>query len=177
MSFRSFGRRRGGFRKRPMTVINSIKNVVDVVGALPAGNTIEDIAIATNTPLSTVSTDVSNGCQIKAIHLDISVNGTGVSGVNNRLTGYLWKNPGNNLTTPNPGSTGTSNEKKFIIFEFMQNLRALADGGATFRVFKWQRLPKRYWRMGTDDRWQVIFRLESGGTANYCSKYIYKWYR
>ncbi len=170
-------RQRGSYgrSRMPRPTINSIKNVVDIISATVGGtNSVNDIAIATNNPLSTTAVHVENGCIIRFIDLQVSYNGTAGTGVNNRLTGYLFKNPGANLTPPNPGSTGTSNEKKFVVREWMANLGRVQDGATTFtRNFR-IKIPKVYWRMGVDDKWSVISRTETGTTSNYCLKAIYK---
>lgn len=166
-------RRRGNRSIRP--TINSQKNVIDIVSATVGGtNSVNDIAIATNNPLSTVQNHVENGSIIRFINLQVSYNGTAGTGVNNRLTGFLFKNPGANLTPPNPGTTGTSNEKKFVVKEWMVNLGRVQDGANSFtREFR-IRIPRVYWRMGVDDKWTVVSRTETGTNSNYCLKAIYK---
>ncbi len=160
------------------SVINSTKNIVDQIDATVGGaNSVENIAVAQNTPVNTVADEVSIGCKIFRIYLELSINGTAGTGVNNAIRFFILKNPGNNLTIPNPGTTGTSNEKKFIVFEGMFNLGRVQDGASTQNMKRWIKLPKVYHRMGTDDRWQFVIRTEAGTTSNYCTKFIYKWYR
>ncbi len=174
MPFRRNARRYGGMRP----VINSTKNVVDNIDVSTGGaNIVTNIAEAQDTPLATVDDNVSIGCKIFRVFMELSINGTAGTGVNNAIRFYIIKNPGNNLTLPNPGTTGTSNEKKFVVFEGMFNLGATADGASTQNMKRWIKLPKVYHRMGTDDRWQFVVRTEGAATANYCTKFIYKWYR
>ncbi len=173
----SYGGRRPRGRKNLETIINSVKNVVDIVGALPAAvNVTDTITGAVDSPVLSSNNQVERGSIIKAIHVSISVNGTQGSGVNNRLTFYIAKNPGNNLTLPNPGATGISDNKKWIFYEGMANLISNADGGSTFRFDRWLRVPKKMQRQASEDRFIAVFRVEAGTSANYCSKYIYKWY-
>ncbi len=176
MPGRSYGRRRMNFGARP--IVNSIKNIIDDTGATVGGtNTNTALAIAKDAiDPGANPTDVKQGCQIRAIHLNVEVNGTAAAGVNNAWRAYIIKNPGTNLTNPNPGTTGTSNEKKFIIQEFMFNLNRAQDGGTTRSFSRWLKIPKRYWRMGIDDRWTFVQRTETSTTANYCIKAIYKYY-
>ncbi len=157
-------------------VINSIKNVVEAIDAQPAGATsIRDIAIASDVHNTASATSVVNGCQIKAIWIEFWYYGTSASNTNDIIDVYLFKNPGNNLVGPNPGTTGTSNEKKFIIREWRGLAGEKAQGGTPYQQFgRWFKIPKRYHRMGTDDRWQLIFR--SPTTGNMCTKFIYKFY-
>jgi len=171
-------RRNRGFRGiRP--VINSIKNVQSVVTpGVIATNTFVLIAKSVNTPASTVATDVSQGCQIRAIWCEIwiSASATVADGTSNFMDAYIWKNPGANLTAPIPSSVGTSNEKKFV-FKQWKGLIGTRSQGTPFYFWKgWLKIPKIYQRMGTDDLLQLVFRSE--GTASLmCSQFIYKWYR
>ncbi len=160
------------------SVINSTKNIVDEISNNGGGvNSVENIAIAKNTPDNALSDEVSIGCKIFRIYFELSINGTVAAGVNNAVRFYIIKNPGNNLTNPNPGTTGASNEKKFIIYESMFNLGSSASGQNTANIKRWIKVPRVYHRMGTDDRWQFVLRNEAGTTSNFCTKFIYKWYR
>ncbi len=167
--------RRRNFGPRP--VINSIKNEVHFsIGTTGAAATIL-IAKAVNTPLSTVTTDTSQGCIIKAIYCILDGCGLAGTGVLNNLDFYMSKNPGANLTLPAPISVGSSNEKKFIFrtwhFMTMRN----QDGNTPFHWEGWVRIPKRYQRMGTDDRIDIIHQTSSGGSGHFSGIFIYKWYR
>ncbi len=108
---RGFGRRRGAMS---LNIINSIKNQqLKAVGTTGTPQTLI-IAKAVNTPVSTVDDNVSQGCIIKAIWVNVNGCGLGGTGVQNNMNFYIMKNPGNNLTPPAPNAWGTSNEKKFI---------------------------------------------------------------
>ncbi len=146
-------------------------------GGLTGTNTERIIAKAVNTPLPTVSSDVSQGCIIKAVWIVIDLCGLGGTGVLNVIDAYLWKNPGNNLSAPNPASYGTSNEKKFIFktwrFMSMRN----QDGNPPYHWEGWVKIPKRYQRMGTDDILALEMIATSGLTGHFSTQAIYKWYR
>ncbi len=169
---------RGGFRS-PRPVINSIKNVSNAVTAAPAAtNTFVLIAKAVNTPLSTVTTDVSQGCLIKAIWIELWVRASeeDAVGLSTFFDGYIWKNPGANLTAPGPASVGSSNEKKFVFKQWKGLIGAGTQGFPAYFWKGWLKIPKIYQRMGTDDLLQFVFRSE--GTASLtCTNFIYKWYR
>ncbi len=171
---RGFSRRRGA---QSLNVINSIKNMTNAAIGTTGTRTSIDIAKAVTSPSPTVSTDVSHGCVIKAIYLIFDGCGLGGTGVLNDMMFYLFKNPGANLTSPNPISVGTSNEKKFCIrfwkFMIMRN----QDGNVPFHWEGWIKIPKRYHRMGTDDLWTVIVQNTSGLTGHFSVQSIYKWYR
>ncbi len=165
------------YRRRGMApIITSIKNVRDTTA--PTGTTqfSSNLAKAVNTPLSTVDTDVSNGCLIKAIWLSFDVCGLAATGVLQRTGIYLIKNPGANLTLPDVFSVGTSNEKKFVIKQWQVMTMRNQDGNPPFHWEGWIKIPKRYWRMGTDDLWQLALKVTTAA-GHFSAQAIYKWYR
>ncbi len=169
----------GNYRRRrafSRPIINSIKNVVDATASTGTtqGNIV--IAKATNTPLSTVNSDVSQGCIIKAIWMSIDVCGLAATGVLQRTAFFIIKNPGDNLTEPSPFSVGTSNEKKFVFRQWQVMTMRNQDGNTPFHWEGWIKIPKRYQRMGTDDT--LLLRHEATTAAGHLSvQWIYKWYR
>ncbi len=173
--------RRRGFSSRrnfgPRPVVNSIKNVTNSQGSLSGTVVTKTIAKAVTSPSPTVQTDVSHGCIIKALYLVLDVCGLGGTGVLNISDFYLMKNPGANLTPPNPDSQGTSNEKKFIIKSWRAMIMRNQDGNVPYHWEGWIKIPRRYHRMGTDDIWQINLMCSSGVTGHFSTLAIYKWYR
>ncbi len=173
MPGRYYGRKKSFM---PRSVINSIKNIH--LATASTGTTAATVvwAKAVNTPLSTNSSDVSNGCIIKAVYLTIDVCGLAATGVLQITDFYLIKNPGANLSTPDPISVGTSNEKKFVCKQWRAMTMRNQDGNVPYHWEGWIKLPKRYWRMGTDDIWQIAFQT-STAAGHFSMSAIYKWYR
>ncbi len=170
-------KRRGNRRRRSIgTIVNSIKNDFNAVfGVVAATNTEFNIAIARDSPVTSTANDVKRGCVIKAIWLEFWYYGSLPSETNDIVDIYLIKNPGANLTLPNPGTVGTSNEKKFVIREWKGLAGLKSVGGYPYnQKGRWFKIPKRYHRMGTDDRWTLVLRSPTGGS--WCCKAIYKWY-
>jgi len=171
------GRRRAFYSRGPRPVINSIKNYVISNVGLTSTPTLMVLAKAVNTPLSTNSSDVSNGCLIKAVYVTIDVCGLGGTGVLNVADFYLIKNPGDNLTEPNPIAQGTSNEKKFIFRTWRAMIMRNQDGNVPYHWEGWIRIPKRYHRMGTDDTLILVIQCLAGLTGHATASFLYKWYR
>ncbi len=146
-------------------------------GSTSATRKSEDVAKAVTSPAPTNQTDVSHGCLIKAIWLSIDMCGTLGSGVANSMFLYLIKNPGANLTAPDPIAAGTSNEKKFIIRFWSAMVMRNQDGNNPYHWEGWIKIPKRYQRMGTDDLWTLVNQNTTAGTGLYHYEFIYKWYR
>ncbi len=164
-------------RRRMQAPINSIKNQPFFGTGITGTPTEILVAKATNTPLSTVSTDVSNGCQINQIWCSLDVCGLGGTGVLNSFVAYLAKNPGDNLALPAPFSLGTSNEKKFAIKTWSAMIMRNQDGNLPYHWEGWVKVPKVYRRMGTDDTWRLVIECSSALTGHAQLYNIYKWYR
>ncbi len=165
--------------RRPMNIINSIKNSAVFLSAVSTtANTTDAIAIATDTGINAGQADCERGCKIFRIWIELSYSLTAVAvdGTSTIMDIYLIKNPGNNLTVPNPGTQGTSNEKKFIIKTWRGLCGARSQGVAPYFWKGWVKIPKSYQRMGTDDRWQIVSRAV-GVAGVICTQVIYKWYK
>ncbi len=171
-------RRRGSYGRRRMApIITSIKNQVIVSVGTTGSVASFTVAKAVTSPAPTVNSDTSHGCLIKAIWFSINGCGLGGTGVLNNMNFYLMKNPGANLTPPAPISVGTSNEKKFVIRQWMFMIMRNQDGNTPFHWEGWLKIPKRYQRMGTDDIWQLNVANTAALTGHFSFEAIYKWYR
>ncbi len=171
---RGFSRRRGALG---LTVVNSMKNVVQA--SIGVTSAIQDmlIAKAVTSPSPTTTTDVSHGCVIKAIWLSLDFCGLGGTGVLVVISAYLMKNPGDSLTLPSADAVGSSNEKKFVIKQWNQMAMRNQDGNPPYHWEGWIRIPRRYHRMGTDDTWRLGIECTPGVTGHGSIQAIYKWYR
>ncbi len=160
-----------------LNIVNSIKNIANESFGISSTITTKNLAKAVNTPLPTVKTDVSQGCIIKAIFVSLDVCGLGGTGVLNNFYAYMMKNPGANLTPPDPVGQGGSNEKKFIFKTWNAMIMRNQDGNVPYHWEGWVKIPRRYQRMGTDDTitWNVACTTALTGHAQI--QVIYKWYR
>ncbi len=174
MPYRRRGSSRGNF---PRAVVNSIKNVHNAQFGITAALTSINVAKAVTSPSPTVSNDVSHGCIIKAVWFVIDVCGLGGTGVLNVFDAYLMKDPGANLSPPLPISQGTSNEKKFIFKTWRQMIMRNQDGIFPYHWEGWIKIPKRYQRMGTDDRLVFAVACTTALTGHASIQALYKWYR
>ncbi len=157
-------------------VINSIKNVHLATDSTGTTQQSKVFAKAVNTPLSTNSSDVSNGCIIKAVWCSVDVCGLAATGVLQITDMYIMKNPGANLTPPAPISVGTSNEKKFVFKQWRAMTMRNQDGNVPYHWEGWLKIPKRYQRMGTDDLLSIDYQT-STAAGHISMQFIYKWYR
>ena len=155
-------------------VRNTIKNSFTASGGTTTTLASTILAVAVSSPDNTVTTQVENGCRIKAIHLSIDVCGLGASGVLQVTGFYLLKNPGANLTPPAVFSPGTSNEKRFIIKEWSAMTMRNQEGNPPYHWEGWIPIPKTHQRMATDDTWSIAMAT-SASTGHFSIKTVYKW--
>ncbi len=178
MSFRRFGGRSRRPR-RSFNVIDSNKNILTTFQAGAAGTKTElSIAKAVDAAANTGTDEVTRGSKIFRIWVEFWAYTTAETavGVTNGIDAYLIKNPGSNLTTPNPGTVGSSNEKKFV-FRIWKGLVGARTQGSTMYGFRgWIKIPKTYQRMGADDLIQMVFTF-TGVNGLLCQNYVYKWYK
>ncbi len=167
-------RRSGGLGQ----VIKSNKNVVSQFSAGAAGATVTvDIAKSVDTALLANVTEVNRGSKIFRIWVEFWVYASeeDVVGITNGIDMYLWKNPGNNLTPPTPGTEGSSNEKKFIFKVWKGLIGARTQGSLPYSFRGWIKIPKVYQRMGADDQIELVFGA-TGTATLVCNKFVYKYY-
>ncbi len=171
---RGFSRRRGALR---LNVVHSMKNSQIISGGLSSTAVTLNIAKAVDNPASaTGAEEVAQGSVIKAVWIVLDVCGLGGTGVLNNFACYIIKNPGANLTVPNPIAVGTSNEKKFIFKEWSGMIMRNQDGNAPLHWEGWVKIPRRYQRMGTDDIIQQVLVCSASVTGHFQVQHIYKWF-
>ncbi len=158
-----------------MVTINSEKHVVNNAVAIDTTVQPKLIAKAVTAPSNTVTTDCHRGGHIKAIWLSLDFCGLAATLVNQRISIYLIKNPGDNLTEPGNFAVGSSNEKKFVVKQWTAMTMLNSDGNPPYHWEGWIKLPKRYHRMGTDDTWQLVFGANTA-TGHGWFQAIYKEY-
>ncbi len=176
MPFRQRGFFRGR-RNRLGTIVDSNKNVKEGIdGIVASTNLVKIIAVAVDSATNTVTTQVERGCHIYRIWLEFWAYTTDTTDTTAQFNALIGKNPGANLTLPNPGTVGSSNEKKFVFKEWKGLLAAKSQGGLPYTWKGWIKVPKVYQRMGADDTIDFVVRIE-GVAGNICHKAIYKWFK
>ncbi len=158
-----------------LPTVNSEKHVVFASGGTTPTNTVKDIAKAVTAPSNTVDTDCHRGGHIKAIWISLDFCGLGSSGTLRNTAAYLIKNPGANLTPPGAFAVGTSNEKKFVVKQWIAMTMRNQEGNPPYHWEGWVKIPKLYQRMGTDDIWQLVYGID-GSTGHFAHQVIYKEY-
>ncbi len=155
-----------------------MKNVVNAFTTLAAGVGSLIIARAVDSATLAVAVDVERACTIKAIWIEIWIYDSAESavGVTSGIDFYIWKNAGNNLTAPIPGTEGTSNEKRFIFKSWKGLTGARTQGSPPYAWRGWIKIPRKYQRMASDDLFELRFNA-TGASKILCTNFIYKWYK
>ncbi len=174
-------RRRGfsGRRRGLGQIIDSNKNIVHIISAGADATKVDvDIVDTQDSATLAVADDVTRGCTIKAVWVELWVTAAAAvaAGITNTWTGYIIKNPGANLTTPSPTTEGTSNEKKFIIKTWKGLIGTRVEGYMGYSWKGWVKIPRGYQRFGANDKLQFV-HLSNGVAALACILFIYKWYK
>ncbi len=169
----SFRRRRNALRP-----INSRKNIVQAVAiASAAGTDATTIALAVEgMPALAATSQVVAGARINTIYLEVWIYGNAVAGINSPVTWMLFKNPGGNITPPDPALAGASDTKKFIFAMGKGLVGASANGQPGYLIRGWFSIPQRYRRFGFGDTIGLRIKNDTANDLNICKMFIYKWY-
>ncbi len=155
-------------------IINSVKNEFNNAFGVTGSTQTQIFADAVNAPTS--NKEVMRGSIIKAVWFSFDVCGLGGTGVLNNFFAYMFKNPGSNLTAPDPTAVGISNEKKFVFKSWSAMIMRNQDGNAPYHWEGWVKIPKRYQRMGINDTLSIVIICTSGVTGHTKMEFIYKWF-
>ncbi len=174
----SFQNRRA-MRLRP---VHSIKHVVDVASAVvDALVTNIQLIQAVDAPTLANVQQVETGSTVSSIYIRVEVLGTVPYVTIPRVYFAIFKNPGGNLTIPNPSAIGSDDDKKWVIH---QEMTMVGNVGATpFPRTMFQgvvRIPPKLKRFGINDTLVILFANDigtTGGTSNVCVQCIYKEFR
>ncbi len=185
--------RNRGFSKRP---INSLKNVVDQSGVIPAltdtligaeptgfGYNTLATAIDSGSPPAAQTSSVAKGCKINGIYISLFIaEDTNAAATEVNLAdwyiiydkGGVMGNSFTTSTLPTPGATGSSRNKNKILHEEKGLIGEKNDGSKM--VFQGViRIPRGMQRMTLFDEIKLVVRTNQDSI--FCLKAIYKYYQ
>ncbi len=166
-------RNRTGNSLRP---VNRIKHVVDnQLGLLLGVNSVQTIVIAKDSPVLANTTEVLTGSTVNGIFVVVEAYATTAGALAN-LYMLVGKNPGGNLTLPNPNSVGVSDNKKYIIHQEMVMLEQSVNGNPRTLFKGVIVIPKHMRRFAPNDSLELILRAP-GVNCNVCLQVHYKEFR
>ncbi len=166
------------FRRRfnNLRPVNRIKHVVDLQGAAAVDTAVDVILIDTvDAPVLANTNQVETGSTVNGIFLKVEVNATTSAALSNAYM-YVYKNPGTNLTFPNPNVVGSDDNKKYVIHQEMVMLQQVNNSNPRTLFAGVIAIPKHYRRNGPDDTLKV--RIYSPGVVlQFCVQCHYKEFR
>ncbi len=151
--------------------------MVDSQGAVGIGAGVFVTLVDTkDAPVLAQTDEVETGSKVNGIFLSVEIVNTGTDGVLANAYMLIYKNPGGNLTIPEPNVVGADDNKRFIIHQEMVMLQQLHDSNPRTLFKGVIAIPKGYRRMGPND--QIGIEMFSPGIAfNYCLQAHYKEFR
>ncbi len=169
----SFRRTRRGLNLRP---VNRLKHVTDIQAGVILGVRSDfDLIKAVDNPNLSISNEVAIGSTINGIFISVEVYATTAASLAN-VYFSLNKNPGGNLTLPNPNVVGVSDNKKHVIHQEMVMVQKQVDGNPRTLFKGVVVIPRHMRRFGPDDRLTVLV-LSPGVNLDLCMQSHYKEFR
>ncbi len=164
--------------RRNIRPVNSLKHVIDTSFTTAAGTQVDTFVIdAVNTPVLTTPQQVAIGSTVNSIYLRVEVASTETdAGAIPNCYLIVTKIPGNNFASPVPSSIGTSDLKKYVIYQEMVMLNNLAGGNPRTLFNGVIVIPKGYRRNGNDDTLSVSV-VSTAVNIAVCIQCIYKEYK
>ncbi len=167
-------------RSLALRPVNSVKKVVDVEAGLTAStvstnNVVNSLAAAAW--IDAADSNVPQYSNIYGIFLSLYVTLDGAPDASVPIVDwYISKNPGDNLTMPEPGATGGNDNRRWIIHEG-KGLLSFDTIGQPRQLFEGVVvIPKKMQRFSLDDTLQIRILTENHN-GFFCLKAIYKFYR
>ncbi len=156
--------------------VHRIKHVVDSQFATVAGTPQATTLIkAVDAPVLANTTEVETGSKVNGIYLHVEVYATSTAALANAYL-MVYKNPGNNLSFPNPNVVGSDDNKRFVIHQEMVMLEKNTTGNPRTIFNGVIVIPRGYRRFGPND--VLVSRVLTPGTsADWCLQTHYKEFR
>ncbi len=164
-------------RSNRLRPIHRIKHVVDSQFAVALGvNQDTTLISSVDAPVVANTGEVETGSTVNGLFLTIECVNTGVTGILANAYMMIFKNPGGNLTFPNPNVVGADDNKKYVFHQEMLMLQ-MVDNSNPRTLFKGViAIPKGYRRMAINDL--IVVRVFSPGVElNACIQCHYKEFR
>jgi len=172
--------RHSALRLRP---VQSVKHIVDTASStILAVLTAVPVVIAVDNPVLAQVTNVASGSTVSSIFLRVEIISTTSYTQVPRVYMTVFKNPGNNLGSPNANASGSDDAKRYIIHQEMAMVSGVpATSEFPRTLFQGViKIPPRLKRFGYNDRLVVLLQNgvgETTGIANVCVQCIYKEFR
>ncbi len=165
-----------GMSLRP---VHRIKHVVDAEGSVDDTPVVfVDLINTVDAPVLASTNQVETGSKVNGIYLHVEVSHTSGTGRPN-IYMYVIKNPGGNLTGPNPKLVGSDDNKRYVIHQEMILMSGDAGNGLPRPLFNGVIvIPKGLRRFGPNDKLTLALVTGNAGVnADWCLQTHYKEFR
>jgi len=157
--------------------VHRIKHVVDSQYATPLNVAVDTILVnSVDAPTLPNTAFVETGSTVNGIFLTVDVVNTGTSGVLANCYFMIFKNPGGNLTFPNPNAVGADDNKKYVIHQEMVMLQ-MVDNSNPRTLFKGVIVIPRHLRRQAIGDLITMRTFAPGVETNVCLQAHYKEFR
>ncbi len=159
--------------------VQRIKHVIDAQGGAALGvvdNT--NLILASDTPTLGNTASVITGAKVHGLYLKVEVVATSGTALANVYM-IIGKNPGGNITLPNPQSVGNNDNKRFVIHQEMIMVQKFdADVASNPRILfnGVVKIPRGYSRFGPNDT-LILSLVSPGANIDFCVQAHYKEFR
>ncbi len=146
-----------GYRRMSaLRPIHRIKHVVDGSNSITAGSQLDiPLVIASDTPDLATTQEVETGAKVNGIYLKVEVAANEAEAGIPNVYLIVWKNPGDNLSTPAANAVGPNDNKRYVIHQEMIMLNSVLKGNPRILFNGVIVIPKGMRRMGPNDRLEI----------------------
>ncbi len=156
--------------------VQRIKHVVDSQFGATAGSTTSlNIVTSVDAPVLANTAECLTGSKVNGIYIHAEVVATSSAALSNMYMA-IGKNPGNNITLPDPNVVGSDDNKKWYFHQEMVMIQQQTNSNPRTIFNGVVVIPKGYRRNGPADRIQIKF-LAPGVNTNVCVQAHYKEFR
>ncbi len=149
-------------RSMALRPIHRIKHVVDFSATLAKATNLNTVVIeAKDAPVLANTEEVETGSKVNGIYLRVEIASNDPIDVGAIPQVYMavWKDPGGNLTTPDPIAIGSNDNKRFVIHQEMAMIQNAGQGSNPRTLFNGVIvIPKGYRRFGPNDQLAVLIK-------------------
>ncbi len=165
--------------RRMVAPINSVKHYVHQPILSIASGVLASIDVVRSVvaPATSTASQVKEGSNVKAVHLEMWINNQQSTGDDASFTLIVEKAPGNtvDMTVTQSLNLGSYPNKKNVLYVSQGVLAAAVDGAQSVPVIRdWALIPKGKQRMGLDDA--IRLHVSAVGALKICGIFTYKEY-
>ncbi len=135
----------------------------------------QTLVLTVESPVLANTNEVRNPSTVRGIFLNVQCSATTSAALSNIYL-IIFKNPGGNLTVPEPNQVGLNDNKKYVIHQEMTMTERSTAGNPRVLFKGVVAIPRHLQRFSNNDSLQIVMR-SPGTNQDVCIQCIYKEYR